>query len=139
VEATPSEPTFARGYLDARLVVPLVFGVGLLLAAPLLWAGTHGSPGGLLALFYGGILAIAVGAVFAFFVGLFVLGSVSLIGMVWVATERLALALGPTVGWGAAALALVGAVLIPTSYRRWREVARARRAWSELKGGSVPP
>ncbi|MCI4355663.1 MAG: hypothetical protein L3K18_00765 [Thermoplasmata archaeon] len=139
MEPTPGEAPFASGFLDARIIVPLVFGVGLLVAAPLLWLGTHGSHGGLLALFYGGILAIVLGAVFAFFVGLFVLGSLSLLGIVWVVTERLALAFGPVTGWAAAGLVVLGLMMLPTSWRRWRDVARARRAWSELKGGSVPP
>ena len=134
-----SEESVASGFLDARLVVPAAIGLGLLSAAPLLWVGTHGSTAGLLVLFYGGILGIVIGAVLAFVVGVFVLGTISLAGIAWLALERSALVLGPSFGWGALALVAVGLLLLPAPYRRARDVAAARRAWKQLKGGSVPP
>lgn len=138
-ESPPPEEPLWSGYVDGGIVIPGVLALSLLLAAPLLWVGTHGIPDGLLVLFWGGILAIVIGAVLAFIVGVFVLGSVAIAGILWLVLERAALAFGPGFGWSAAALALLGVLLLPSPYRRLRAVAAARHAWKGLKGGSVPP
>ena len=125
--------------LDGEILVPGLVGVFLLVGAPLLWVGAHGAVGGYLVLYWGGILAIGVGVVLAFIVGLFTLGSFALGGIVWVVIERVALAVGPGVGWGAPVLAVVGLVLLVGPVRRGRTVAAARLEWQRTKGGSVAP
>jgi hypothetical protein len=126
-------------FLDGPIVVPGLFGVFLLVAAPLLWFGAHGAVGGYLVLYWVGIVAILVGLVCAFLVGLFNLATISLGGIAWVVLERVALAVGPSFGWAAVGLVVLGVVLVVGPARRLRQVAAAREAWSKTKGGSVPP
>ena len=137
--AEEGAPDELLNFLDGRIVVPGVGGLGLVGAAGLLWAGTHGSVGGLLTLYYGGILAIAIGVALAFVVGVFVLGTISLVGLLWLVLERLALLLGPGFGWVSPVLLVAGLLLLPGSVRRLRTAAEDHRRFAALKGGSVPP
>ncbi|HKV89639.1 MAG TPA: hypothetical protein VJQ43_00380 [Thermoplasmata archaeon] len=137
--SAPDEPSLSPDYLESRIVVPGVLGLVLLAAAPLVWVGARGSVAGLLVLYYGGILCIVAGVVLAFIVGVFVLGTVAVGGIIWIGLERTTLAFGPAFGWTALALAACGLILLVGPSRRARVVAQHRRAWNELRGGSVPP
>jgi hypothetical protein len=120
--AVPSEaPPDPAGFLDGRILVPGIVAIFLLVAAPLLWAGTHGIVDGYLVLYWVGILAISMG------------------GIVWLLLERVALAIGSVFGWAAPVLLVIGALLLPDPARRLRAVVEERRAWARMKGGSVPP
>jgi hypothetical protein len=133
-EWTP-EPNF----FDGVVVVPIVFGAFLVAAAPLVWAGAHGVIAAELVLYWGGIAAIVLGVVAAFLLGFFSFGALSLGGILWVALERLTLATGPSFGWSAVPLAVVGLIVLPGALRRARAIAAARQEWRRTKGGSVPP
>jgi hypothetical protein len=139
LEPTVPEWTPPRSLLDTDVVLPGVLGAFFLAAAPLVWAGAHGVVAGYLVLYWGGIAAIAVGAVLAFIVGLFPLGALSLGGIAWVATERTALAVGPSFGWAAVAFAAAAALILPGAIRRARAVMADRLRWRRTKGGSVEP
>lgn len=125
--------------LSGRVALPLVFASFLLLAAPLVWAGSFGSPGALLGLFYGGIGLIGVGFVLAFIVGLFVLSSLILVGVVWIALERAALSLHGAFAGSAIGLVAIAAVLLALGYRPLRAALERRSRWRSLTGGSVAP
>ncbi|HXQ95172.1 MAG TPA: hypothetical protein VN864_08420 [Thermoplasmata archaeon] len=139
LEPSTSEWTPPPSLLDTAIVLPGILGAFLVAAAPLLWAGTHGTLAGYLVLYWGGIGAIAVGAVLAFFVGLFPLGTLSLGGILWIVVERVALAVGPPFGWAAVGLAAVGLILLPGAVQKVRAVTAARVEWGRTKGGSVEP
>jgi hypothetical protein len=132
----PPEPT---GYLDGGILVPLQLGVFLIVGAALLWVGSHGAIGGYLTLYWAGILCIVLGVALLAALAVVPLGALSLGGVLWLVLERVALVVGPPIGWVAPALAVVGALLLPGPVRRVRQVVAERRAWAQLKGGSVPP
>jgi hypothetical protein len=138
--AVPSEaPPDPAGFLDGRILVPGIVAIFLLVAAPLLWAGTHGIVDGYLVLYWVGILAIVLGVALAFVVGVVPLAAISMGGIVWLLLERVALAIGSVFGWAAPVLLVIGALLLPDPARRLRAVVEERRAWARMKGGSVPP
>jgi hypothetical protein len=133
------EDTAEAGLLSGWVVLRLVFAGFLLVGAPLVWAGSYGSPAALLALFYGGIVSIVVGFVLAFILGVFVLSSLMLTGIVWIVLERFALSVHAPFALAAVALVVIGVLLFGFAYRPVQAARADRKRWESLTGGSVAP